>query len=83
MQSASQALTDANASVSHTTAEVGEITRAVREQSDASGAISRNVEDMAQMVRSNQDALGRMARTADQLRSLAGELKSSVSSFKL
>ncbi|MCB1959907.1 MAG: methyl-accepting chemotaxis protein [Rhodocyclaceae bacterium] len=83
MQSASQALTDANASVSHTTAEVGEITRAVRAQSETSQDISRSVDDMTQMVRANQDALGRMARTADQLRALASDLKSSVSSFHL
>ncbi|MBT0959629.1 methyl-accepting chemotaxis protein [Denitromonas iodatirespirans] len=83
MRLASEALGEANESVSHTTAEVGEITRAVREQSESSSHISRNVENMAEQVRANQSALGRMAGAADQLRSLAGELKGSVSSFRL
>ena len=83
MRLASEALGEANESVSHTTAEVGEITRAVREQSESSGHISRNVEVMAERVRANQSALGRMANTADQLRSLAGDLKGSVASFRL
>ncbi|TVO63112.1 methyl-accepting chemotaxis protein [Denitromonas ohlonensis] len=83
MRLASEALGEANESVSHTTAEVGEITRAVREQSESSGQISRNVEDMAERVRANQSALGRMAGAADQLRDLAGDLKGSVSSFRL
>ena len=62
---------------------VGEITSALDEQSNASSQIARSVEHIAQMSEQNAAAVASMAESARSLEALAGELVAAVSRFRL
>lgn len=62
---------------------VSGISLALREQSQASNEISRNVERITQMSESNSAAVQRTAQTANQLEKLASELLSEVNRFRV
>ncbi len=59
------------------------ISEALREQRAASSEMARNVESIAQMSEENSGTAALVAQTAQQLVSVSGKLKSSVSRFQL
>jgi methyl-accepting chemotaxis protein len=79
---AAAALDDIRRSAQHTLARVGEIANATREQSAASGDISRNVEQIARMAEENNGAIAATAAEAQHLETLAGRLNALVGRFK-
>ena len=62
---------------------VNEISLALREQSSASEAIARNVEQVATMNEENTTAFGHVVADAQRLQGLATQLKASVASFRV
>lgn len=62
---------------------VGEISLALKEQSVASEAISRNVEQVANMNESNTASVRTVVDDAHQLQALAAQLKQTVGNFRV
>jgi methyl-accepting chemotaxis protein len=62
-------------------ATVGDITSALKEQSQVVSSVAHEVELIASMVKENTLAVDDLARTSDELNRLAGELHESVSHF--
>jgi len=79
---AAQALEKINAGAHLTESRVGEIARAMQEQSEAGGEISRNVDRIAGMAEENGHAVDETAEDAQQLQQLADTLQQLVGKFK-
>lgn len=62
---------------------INSISEALREQRAASSEMARNVESIAQMSEENSSTAASVAQTAQQLVSVSGNLKRSVSRFRL
>ena len=62
---------------------VDDISSALREQSIASGEISRRIEDIVQMAEENGSAVRQISSAADHLQGLADELRLAVGHFRL
>jgi len=60
---------------------VGDITSAIKEQSQAVNSVAHEVEMIASMVEKNTLAVGELAKTSDELNRLAENLHESVSHF--
>ncbi|CAG0973574.1 Methyl-accepting chemotaxis protein McpQ [Burkholderiales bacterium] len=64
-------------------ASVNDISNALREQSQASTSVARNVEQIAQMAEANHAAVNETASTAQELERLAGELQGQMRRYRL
>ncbi len=64
-------------------ASVNDISSALREQSQASTSVARNVEQIAQMAEANHAAVNETASTAQELERLAGELQGQMRRYRL
>jgi len=63
-------------------ARISEIAHAMREQASAATDIARNVESVAQMVEQNNEVVASVSASAEQLESLAADLKAQVGKFR-
>jgi len=64
-------------------AAIGEISRALREQSAASDEIARNVERIAAMTEQNTAGVAQVTSAASNLDQLAGDLKATIGYFRV
>jgi len=64
-------------------ASVNDISSALREQSQASSSVARNVEQIAQMAESNNAAVNETASTAQELERLASDLQGQMRRYRL
>jgi methyl-accepting chemotaxis protein len=62
---------------------VNDISNALREQSQASTSVARNVEQIAQMAEANHAAVNETASTAQELERLASELQGQMRRYRL
>jgi methyl-accepting chemotaxis protein len=72
----------AHAAVVDAQQRIGEITRSVREQSQSSNQISRNVERLADLASGNEHAIEHADSTVQQMSQLADQLHGTVSRFR-
>jgi methyl-accepting chemotaxis protein len=82
-QSASASMQDVRTDTENVGKSISEISSALSEQRMASTDLARNVESIAQMSEENSAAASQVADTANRLVALSGNLKSSVSRFRL
>ena len=83
METVAVVLSEANSSVSRTSAGMEAISRSVAEQTAASEGITRNVERIARMAEENSAATRESAETAHRLERLAAETRAAVAVFKV
>ncbi|AXK38999.1 methyl-accepting chemotaxis protein [Crenobacter cavernae] len=81
--SAQQAMGSLSDSANHSVRLVGEITVAIREQSDATATISRQVEKVARMAEENSSAATRAAALAEQLEEVSRRMQQVVGAYRL
>ncbi len=83
VQSVIDSLTQADDATRQSAEGVDSIAASVSEQYNASTEISRSVEQMAQLADHNLEAVARANDAASQLKSLSGELSSTVARFRI
>lgn len=83
LENVAMVLGDANASVSQTTAGMGQITAAVRDQGEATVDISRHVETIARMAGENAAIAANAARSAAELQELVASMDAVSGRFRL
>ena len=79
---ASQSMQEIRSSAETVQSAITGISEALREQRSASVELSRNVEAIAQMSEENSTAIATVSNTANQLETISGQLKNSVSRFR-
>ncbi len=82
METVAVVLSEANSSVSRTSAGMEAITRSVDEQTAASEGITRNVEQIARMAGDNAAEASRVSEQARQLEQLSRDLSQAVRGFR-
>ena len=81
--SAAQSLTEIRAGSRDAKTAINDIAEATREQTAAASEIARNVERIAQMADETSTVTRATADSARALDSLAGQLRTTVSAFKI
>ncbi|WP_417067028.1 methyl-accepting chemotaxis protein [Niveibacterium terrae] len=80
---AAAALREINEGAAETLGKVRDVAEATREQSQASTSVAQNVERIAHMVEESAESVRSASGSVQALESLAGELRASVSNFKM
>jgi methyl-accepting chemotaxis protein len=79
----SKVLAEASAAVTGSNKGIGDITTSIRQQSEASSDIARNVEKISQMSEENHAAIESISKQIRSLNELSSELQTSVSRFRV
>jgi methyl-accepting chemotaxis protein len=82
-QQAGSSIVEIESEAQRVTGVVNDITNSLKEQTEASNEIARNIENIASMVEENNMAASKAAGAAQQLEQLAEGLTRSIGSFHL